>query len=110
MSEVMLGGLGRAIAPQSGQPSRKILLPAGSLIDLSGIFNSRHTQEDLFGLHRLVVIACVLPVSSECERYLILSGFVSERVFFVFDERCALERCCVVKRFEAKFPECRIAL
>ena len=83
-------------------------------------------KEAFFGLHRLVVIACTLPVSSaECERNfssmrLIKSDLRSlmkdERLdsLMMFgihrDRGSKLDLDSIENRFKAKFPKCMIAL
>ena len=83
-------------------------------------------KEAFFELHRLLSIACTLPVSSaECERNfssmrLIKSDLRSlmkdERLDSLMmlgihrDRGSRLEFDAIVNRFKAKFPKCRIAL
>ena len=83
-------------------------------------------KEAFFELHRLVSIACTLPVSSaECERnFSLMCLIISDLRTLMKDERLdslmmlgihrdrgsRLDFFAVVNKFKAKFPKCRISL
>ena len=83
-------------------------------------------KEAFLELHRIVLIACTLPVSSaECERYFSSMKLIKNELRSVMKQERLdslmmlgihrergdkLDLVSVVNRFKAKFPKCRISL